>query len=533
MMATREPNTARVSWLRALALPALGMVMLAAALAWGLVLGEFPAWLLGMGAAGVGVMLLGVFSAQAGAIGPTLSSLAYCFFVTLSVVFVYLISANHSERIDLTAARLHTLSPATVALLQGLEEPVEVTIFAELRDHARFDDWARLYESQSPRVHVEIVDPELDRGRALQFANAVLPGDAWATVIGETEETTRRIRFALKVDSPRLESDLSNAILRAVMGTNDRVYVLSGLGMRPLEMPANTRPGTTDFAIGRFAQALSERALPVFPLSLGQVREIPADAAAVVIAGPNADLFDADREMLLAYLDEGGSLLVLAEPQVREGELANLEALLTHVGLQAPNQAMIDPLGRPTNTAVRGARLGDHPIIAASGSMELSFDFARPLMLAPDLSPHEPDLKVLVESPGGVWGEDARTLFRTRSSSRPDDPARTRSVPLAVAASYATPEGVRGNMARVVAVGDADFLTNALLTEDALVFGLNAVNWLAERNEQLNVPPRVLEPSTLTLTQGRYWTIFGTLMLIGVGLLAGGIGYTVARRRMG
>lgn len=533
MASDREPMSSRVSWVRAMALPVLGALMLASALVWGMVLGAFPAWLVGMGALGMAVMLLGVFWSQAGAIGPTITSIAYCFFVAMAVVFAYLISANHSERVDLTTGRLHTLSPATVSFLKSLEEPVEVTVFADLRDHPVLEDWGRLYESETPRVQVEVVDPELDRGRALQFAEAVLPGDAWATVRGETESTTRRVKFSLKPDSPRFEGDLSNALLRAVMGSNDRVYVLTGLGMRPLELPANTRPGTPDFSIGNFARLLSERALPVFPLSLGQVREIPADAAAVIIAGPTADLFDNDREMLLEYLDEGGSLFVLIEPQVREGELKNLEAVLAHAGIQAPNRVMVDPLGRPTNTAVRGARLSPHPIVQASGPVELSFDFTRPLLLAPDLSPRQPDLKVLVESAGGVWAEDPRTLFRTRTSSPPQDPAQTRAVALAIASTYGTPDGVRGNMARVVALGDGDFVTNLLLNNDAAVFALNAVNWLAEREEQLKVPPRLLEPSKLTLTQGRFYTIFGTLMLIGVGLLAGGIGWTVARKRMG
>lgn len=533
MAPQRDPITERASWLRALALPALGAAMLAGALGWGMVLGAFPAWLLGMGAVGVAVMLLGLFWSQAGAIAPTLNSVAYCFFTTLATVFVYLISANHSERIDLTAAGIHTLSPATASFLEGLEETVDITVFADLNDHAELEDWARLYENESPRLRMEIVDPELDRERALQFADAVLPGDAWATIAGDDEASTRRIKFALDPSSARFESDLSNAILRVVMGTNDRVYFLTGSGMRPLDLPANTRPGTPDFAVGNFAKLLSERALPAFPLALSNVREMPADAAAVVIAGPTSDLFDADREMLLAYLDEGGSLLVLIEPQVREGELTNLEAILQHVGLQAPNRVMIDPLSRTTNTVVRSDRLGDHPITTAGGALQLTFDFARPIMLAPDLSTKQPDLKILVESPGGVWAEDPRTLYRTRSSSPPDDPAKRRSVALAVAATYPTPEGVRGNAARVVVLGDGDFLTNELLTNDSAIFGLNAINWLAEREEQLNVPPRVLEPSTLTLTQGRYWTIFGALMLIGVGLLAGGVGYTIARKRMG
>jgi hypothetical protein len=89
-------------------------------------------------------------------------------------------------------------------------------------------------------------------------------------------------------------------------------------------------------------------------------------------------------------------------------------------------------------------------------------------------------------------------------------------------------------MARAVVFGDVDFVGNALIDmTDARVLLLHSVNWLGAREERIQVPPRMAEASVLVLTQGRYWTIMGTLLLIGLGLLVGGVTHTVVRKRFG
>src|SRR5690606_3114525 len=104
-----------------LAVPAIGLLMLLGTLLYGAWMGAFPGWLLGMGATSLGILLLGVFWQQAGNLGATINMLAYCVFVTLSAVFIYLIAANNTQPWDITRAKLHTLSDQTRTLLQTLE----------------------------------------------------------------------------------------------------------------------------------------------------------------------------------------------------------------------------------------------------------------------------------------------------------------------------------------------------------------------------------------------------------------------------
>ena len=64
-------------------------------------------------------------------------------------------------------------------------------------------------------------------------------------------------------------------------------------------------------------------------LVLAQTKDVPADATVVIIAGPTTDFFPPELEMLKRYLDRGGHLLALLDPNTTGApQSPKLEALL-------------------------------------------------------------------------------------------------------------------------------------------------------------------------------------------------------------
>src|SRR5690606_11021626 len=117
----------------------------------------------------LGVLLLGIFWQQAGNLGLTITSLAYCLFVALSAIFIYLIAANNSQPWDITRSKVHTLSPQTQNFLDFLEVPIEIAVFADPSEHAELRRLLSLYERNSDLIRTGLFNPDEDVTVAREF----------------------------------------------------------------------------------------------------------------------------------------------------------------------------------------------------------------------------------------------------------------------------------------------------------------------------------------------------------------------------
>jgi hypothetical protein len=105
---------------------------------------------------------------------------------------------------------------------------------------------------------------------------------------------------------------------------------------------------------------------------------------------------------------------------------------------------------------------------------------------------------------------------------------------LAVSITRDTPGGRWGQRMKMVVIGDSDAFTDRQLATngDAGAFFLQSVNWLREREDLLQVPPRFLTATPITLTTTTAWTMLGSYLLIGLLITIGGTGFAMARRRL-
>lgn len=524
------------AWFRQLALPVVGFAMLAGSLLWGAQIGMFPAWLLGMAACSLVLILAGLLWQEGGSIGDSVTSLTYSLFVLLCAVFLYLIAANHSRRIDLTRFQVNTLSEQTVAMLRSLQTPVRIVAFAETRDHPGLQEFFKLYEQHSDLLVFETYDPDLQIGMARQYDEMVYPGYAYAIAYEDGAEI-RRHRFILQPGSERRENILSNAILKAERGAAEKIYFTVGHNERLVAPDESLETGRR--RIGEtlllFAQALGQNVMPVETINLARESRVPRDAAMIVVAAPTVDLLEWEREILIEYLNEGGSLMVFIEPLAAAGNLNDLEALLAYVGIEAPNRILIDRYGSPSLIDVLTSPSGDHPIVREAGQGMVIASQARPLELRPDIAAMPTvSIEPLLVTNASVWTLNPQEIVNRREITPPQDPAEIQAFAVAVAATFPTPGGARGSAARVVAFGDVDFLSNARIQAGTpAIVGLHSVNWLAQREDMLAIPPKLIPATTFQIPQGRLFLILGILLLMGLLLLAGGVGYTLARRRMG
>lgn len=513
-------------------LPVLGFLMLIGSLVW-VMLGDTISILnWAMIAISVVVIILGYWWQESGSSRETFASLLYSFFIFISLICVYLISANHDDTYDLTEYKLHTLSPQSVSVIRGVADPLNIVAFVPLSKHEMMADFLELYAKESPRVRYQIFDPSLDIEVAQQIDDNVLANDLF--LVMDKDGDVRQTRTVVDPADPRKERFLTNAILQAERGQQEKLYFTTGKGEREVEPEVGNEEALST-SLKTFTDYLEAQVLPIASLNLQSFPQVPDDASVVVIASPTVDLLDSEKLMLIDFLDEGGSILLLYDPNFQQDRLDNLEELINYAGIGTENDVIIDPQAASVlNGIVFGTATNNHPIVANASQSELfKFFIVRSLFAAPDLSEKNPRVSPLIVSNSTVWSEDARYLSRVNNPRRPTDQSQYFSRNLMMASSWDTPNGIRGDKARVVVVGDADVLTNQLIENSELTLGIYTINWLAKRDDQIAIPPRMIPPSSFDMTTKRLYVFIGILLIISLALLAGGVTYSAARRRAG
>ena len=462
---------------------------------------------------------------------------------SIAVVLAILVGINwfsvrRNKRWDLTAAQQHSLSDQTKKILQGIDKPVKVYVFARSEDEGRFRERLEEYRYYSKQLQIEYMDPEKQPTLASKYQPLVRSG----TVVFDLDGKVERV-------NSETEQALTNGLIKVLQGKQNKVYFVQGHDERSTE--DNEAKGFS--TIGQYL--LSDNFASA-PLTLSQVRAVPDDATVLVIAGPKTDFFANEIEMLRAYLAKGGKLLCLLDP--REGQKAQsptaLIALLKEWGIDAgddlviniPNdfplkddQVMsIEELGalmRSDATFVASAKYQSHPLMQGLGRSTVVFGMVRSIAALPE-GANNRFAQSLLESSESSWAEkDLKRLFDDGKVAREPgkgDKAGPVSLGAAVSAPVAdgsTPADPQNDTAtkketRIVVFGDSDFAANQLIAaiggraRNLDVF-LNAVSWLAQQEDLMAIRPRDPEDRRISMTPGQFTMVFWLTAFIIPGLL--------------
>ena len=412
--------------------------------------------------------------------------------------FLGYLSTRYTHRFDVSEAGVHTMAPQTTELLEGLEEDVSITAFFAESDAPPIRDLLDRYAHDSDRINLRFVDPNAEPMLVEELGLA-------------TEDLARGIvRLSLESGeattlSEFSEPDVTNALRRLVKSTGKKVYFLEGHNEREIK----PQPGAEgSFAIGpdafgRAADALRNETYQVESLLLATQADVPADASALIVAGPTRPLLAGEIEAMQRYVEGGGALFVAIDPRSQ----TNLYDLLRPWGIALGDDVIVDRalavFGQAT-TPIAGEYDGRHPI--TSRLREPTFF---PLVRSIELdAAAESDYSILVKTGRESWAE--RDLDAWRESGRAELGSNDLEGPVPVAiAGVPRIESAEGEPAatagRLVVFGDSDFATNeyidALRNRDLFI---NSVNWLTGDVEQITVRPNVSRASSWQMTQDEF-----------------------------
>ena len=445
--------------------------------------------------------------------------------------------AKHPKEIDLTREGVFTLSEQTTGVLQRLSQPVKIYAFftASDREYGAIDDTLRRYARVTDKLTYEMVNvanrPDLVERYTLQQN-----GPRILVLAGENDARVKDIS----------EEALTNAIVKVTQSGAKAVYFLTGHGERDmtdereakgLKMTADAVRGdgyevkTLDFTKAQ-AAALGT-AVDIAPADKTDKKgtvSVPADAAVVVVAGPRVSLLEPEVAALSAYLDRGGRVALLLDPDSDGG----LGGLLAQYRVKLHNDLVVDtsPVNQLLGYGAAGAVLkpvGEHPTIENMAAPALMF-MGRSLEIA-DGGEAGVEAKLLLTTGEAAWGE---TSYKSGRAERDD---KDTAGPVAMAAvavkptnavdAKATPE------ARLFVAGDSDWVDNQLrdVQGNPDLF-LNIIAWLAEEEHKITIRPKTRAASQLLLTGDQMNTlVFASMDVLPVLLIALGSAIVLLRRQ--
>ena len=438
--------------------------------------------------------------------------------------FVNYIGFQNNQRLDLTTERIYSLSDQSESVVDQLEQDIHIWAFYPGGDDRAVRELLDLYRGRSSRVAYEFVDPDLQPQLAERFdvtvygsfSNPLTGGGLnFGTVVLETAGFEERVE---KQSEPLLEEDVTNALMKLVKGERKKIYFIEGHGEKLI---GDTERTGLDAA----RNSLERENYIVEGLNLVPLDTVPSDAAALIWPGPETEPFPEEIEMVDAYLNGGGSVMVMLDPP----PAASLGDLLDGWAVSAGDNFVVDASGV-------GRMLGagpEIPLVSLYGAHAITDGF--------NVMTFFPLARSVTAASGGPEGLSATNLLTTGNSSWGEsnlesseasfDPDVDLEGPVNIGLVVTRDIGA-DDLARLIVVGDSDFASNGFfgLQGNGNLF-LNAVSWLAEDESFISIRPRAPadRPFNLTESQGRI-TYYLSLVLLPLSILAAGISVWVQRR---
>jgi ABC-type uncharacterized transport system involved in gliding motility auxiliary subunit len=441
--------------------------------------------------------------------------------VQIVLAVILLGAANYAGfhyylRGDWSPAQKYRLSEQTKSLLRNLPAPADIYVFFSPTTAAPgfevYGDVVNLlkeYQSADrSRITVEYVDPMRNLARARELQSLYQFGPEENLVIVATGGRSKQIAAVdmaeydylpqVTGDPPRVtafkgEQMLTSALLELTAPEERAVYFLQGHG----------EPAVGgDSPLSLLQEYIARQGVRVAPLNLSLAGTVPADAGAVIVAGPRYDLTPASLEALRAYWQKEGRVMVLLDP---EAEAPLLRTFLSAAGITPRDDRVLrtvqlgfatgilrDVAGRfdPDNRVTRRLQGAEAMMPGGTCSLELDRDTPDTVIL-PMITAEDP-----------FWGE---TEYVTDGEKGVVFTAETDHAPPLVLAAMAERGGVADekvevDSSRLVVAGNSAFVADGSITEPNLDFVLGALHWMLDRGHLARVTPKAVRAFNLNLT---------------------------------
>jgi ABC-type uncharacterized transport system involved in gliding motility auxiliary subunit len=439
---------------------------------------------------------------------------------------------EHYKRWDLSRDKKYQLSDKSKRFLESVKGRIRLTVFFSPNTAITSDveNLLREYQySAKGKIDVEHIDPERSLSRAKEIFDKykVVSDESLVVVDYEGRNKTVKASEMAEIDpgnpmfgqAPRVtafkgEQAITSAMIDLVEGKKNVVGYVLGHKEPPIADAAPTispqmmpQEGARS-PISVLKMFIENENIKLQELNLFEVPAIPEEIKTIMIVGPQYDLSDREMELLRAFWEKQGRILVLLDPTAKTPKL---QAFISELGVRVNDNRLManiktgiqevarirDVVGRFAGGSAITKRLEgvQAPFLGATASLALAKEDPNAVT----------NIKVtpLAEAEKGYWGEvdynsDDEAVLQFTEGRDQEDPLY---IAAAIEKGGSGDERVQANSSRLVLVSNATFVQDAALTQgqQGLDFISGSLNWLMNREALIGIAPKVTQTLTFNI----------------------------------
>lgn len=450
--------------------------------------------------------------------------------VVAIAVFVNLAASALPDRyttLDVTSQKLYSLTDTTKNLVRNLTDDVTVYVLeSEDGQDATLGKTLESYADLSDHIHIVYKDPVISPEFYRNYTDSITIN----SLIVESDKRFKTIDYSdiyeTSFDYSTYQSSVTGYDAEGLL-TSAIAYVAGDSAPLIYEMNGHNEGTISD----TFVAGLKKENADLADLTLLTSDAVPEDADGVILFAPEGDLTEDDADKLIAYLEQGGSLLIATSYIDRFTEnMPNLSKVLAYFGLSIGDGLIVEQ---------DRERMYQSPIYLlpevsydtlTSGVYGSDYDYVMMPYAQPILAEETENVEV------STLLSTSEAAYAKSGLSESDDILQSEDDPVGpFAVGVSAVKTLESGSAQIILYSSPMLFTdgaNQYTMDNNLKLFTNAVSAMTGETESVSVPVKSYEISYLTVPSAsaiRYGILF--MGILPVGMLVIGIVIWIRRRK--
>ena len=265
----------------------------------------------------------------------TLTLLLIIIIIAVVVAINIIVEKQDIADIDLTGNKLFSLSQESIDKISSVKSPTKITLY-QMSNYPEAINYAKLYcQKNSNITYEELTDasqrPDLQEkyslGTSITSAVVIVEANNRDKIVSANDFYAYDNTTYQQYDVT--EQKMTNAILDVNLETNPKIY-----------FSTTHAQDSNYYQVAR--ELLKNEANDVEDLDLLVNAKVPDDCNVLVITSLKEDFTEFEKDLILEYINNGGNLMILEDPNKDNKDLTNFQAILDVYGASISNGTMFE-----------------------------------------------------------------------------------------------------------------------------------------------------------------------------------------------
>mgnify|MGYP000106849766 CR=1 FL=1 len=265
----------------------------------------------------------------------TLTLLLIIIIIAVVVAINIIVEKQDIADIDLTGNKLYSLSQESIDKISSVKAETKITLY-QMSNYPEAINYAKLYcQKNSNITYEELTDasqrPDLQEkyslGTSITSAVVIVEANNRDKIVSANDFYAYDNTTYQQYDVT--EQKMTNAILDVNLETNPKIY-----------FSTTHAQDSNYYQVAR--ELLKNEANDVEDLDLLVNAKVPDDCNVLVITSLKEDFTEFEKDLILEYINNGGNLMILEDPNKDNKDLTNFQAILDVYGASISNGTMFE-----------------------------------------------------------------------------------------------------------------------------------------------------------------------------------------------